>query len=362
MRITTNSAPHGIALIIVMLSIVVLGILAGGFAYSMKVETKLARNASYDTELEWMGRSGVEYARWVLGQPKREPFDSLNQIWAGGPGSMDDTNSPLAGIRLSEPVELGSGRFWVKIVDCERKININLAAGNDPNNSLLQRVFAQMGVDAAESPAVLNSILDWIDRDDMTRVGGAESDYYQGFTPPYYAKNGPIDDITELLLVKGVTQELFWGPACTNHSPAAFQVKVNRFNLEQGPPSYPIGLVDIFTPVSSGRVNINTARPEVLEMIPMVDQFAAAEIVRQRAGPDGVEGTEDDTPWRNVGELVNVIPSNQVVAQLGRYCDVRSSTFEVHVTAEISGYQRRFVALLARTGARDTQVLSFALQ
>ena len=53
---------HGIALVIVMISIFVLTILAGGFAYSMKVETRLARNANSETELEWLGRSG----KWVV--------------------------------------------------------------------------------------------------------------------------------------------------------------------------------------------------------------------------------------------------------------------------------------------------------
>src|ERR1035437_581196 len=73
---------RGIALIIVMISIVVLTILAAGFAYSMKVETKLARNANSEAELEWLGRSGVEYARWVLANSlldPTQPYDSLDQ-------------------------------------------------------------------------------------------------------------------------------------------------------------------------------------------------------------------------------------------------------------------------------------------
>ena len=49
----------GIAMVIVMISIFVLSILAGGFAYSMKVETRLARNANSETELEWLGRSAI---------------------------------------------------------------------------------------------------------------------------------------------------------------------------------------------------------------------------------------------------------------------------------------------------------------
>lgn len=358
MRIAVTSAPRGIALIVVLISIVVLSVLAAGFAYSMKVETRLARNASYDTELEWMGRSGVEVARWVLGQQlliSAEPYDALNQKWAGGPGGLATSNSPLADFDLSQPIELGDGTVVItKITDLERKININLA-----DDRILQQALISMGVDAAETPTVVNSILDWIDPDETTRVGGAESDYYQGFTPPYVAKNGPIDDITELLLIKGVTPELFWGPACTNHSAAAFQIKGGWARGNQGPLVYPFGLVDVFTTISSGRINVNTASPSVLQSIPMIDQNMAAEIIRMRAGPDGVDGTEDDTPLRNAGELVNVIPSMQIVGQLQRYCDVRSRTFEVRVDAEISGHTRHFVAILGRNSPRDIQILSF---
>ena len=40
-------------MIIVMLVIVVLSVLAGGFAYTMKVETRLAANNAYESDMEW---------------------------------------------------------------------------------------------------------------------------------------------------------------------------------------------------------------------------------------------------------------------------------------------------------------------
>src|ERR1700751_5740426 len=89
----------GIALVIVMISIFVLTILAGGFAYSMKVETRLAHNANSETELEWLGRSGIEKARWILGEQLKiaqEPYDGLDQVWAGGAGGIGTSNSALA--------------------------------------------------------------------------------------------------------------------------------------------------------------------------------------------------------------------------------------------------------------------------
>ena len=83
MKIPVQTKSNGIAIIIVMIAILVLSIMAAGFAYSMKVETKLAQNAENEEQLLWLGRSGVELARWVLAQEKC-PYDSLNQIWAGG--------------------------------------------------------------------------------------------------------------------------------------------------------------------------------------------------------------------------------------------------------------------------------------
>ncbi|MCW5556470.1 MAG: hypothetical protein KIT22_01280, partial [Verrucomicrobiae bacterium] len=56
----------GIALIIVLLTLFSLGVMAGIFAYAMKVETRLAANTTSSVELEWLGRSGVEIAKWIL--------------------------------------------------------------------------------------------------------------------------------------------------------------------------------------------------------------------------------------------------------------------------------------------------------
>ena len=63
----------------------------------MKVETRLAQNANSEQQMLWLGRSGVELARYVLSQhPPNEPFDSLNQRWAGGPGSLAESNGVLS--------------------------------------------------------------------------------------------------------------------------------------------------------------------------------------------------------------------------------------------------------------------------
>jgi general secretion pathway protein K len=354
MHIRLQKAPRGIALIIVMIVIFVLAMLAGGFAYSMKVEMRLARTAMSDNELEWLGRAGVDLARYVIITESRIPgqgaHNSLNQKWAGGPGG---TNDLLAAVSL-ENVPVGNGSITVKIVDLERKVNINTV-----DQTTLQRALDLIGVDAGSFSTIADSLLDWIDPDDNRHLSGAESDYYLSLKPPYFAKNGPLDDISELLLIRGITPEMYWGPALVRHTYSRYQ-PLPPGGPASEEPLYSVGLVEIFTALSSGRININTAPLATLQMIPGVDENIAAAIIQFRSGLDGVDGTEDDIPFSNVGQLINIPGMNPLAVQhLTRYCDVRSFTFEVHVDAEIGGVKRVYTALLRRAANNDLQLLKF---
>ena len=174
-------------------------------------------------------------------------------------------------------------------------MNINTADG-----PILQQALTVIGADATDIPIISDSIQDWIDRDDNPRINGAESDYYQSLNPPYMAKNGPIDDLSELLLVRGIRDN----PEIYSSDYDNIQ-RLDQFGNPLPPHQYAAHLVDIFTPLSTGRININTASPLVLQTIPGVDAGIAEQIVRIRAGPDGVDGTEDDTPFANVSELAS---------------------------------------------------------
>ena len=350
MKIPVQTRARGIALIIVMIAIFVLSVMAAGFALSMKVETKLAQNAQNEEQLLWLGRSGVELARWVLAQEKC-PYDSLNQIWAGGPGADCETNGPLAGISLDN-YQIGDGTVSLKIVDLERKVNINTASP-----AVLQQALNLMGVSPDEMSIITDSILDWIDTDDASHLSGAESDYYQRLTPPYYAKNAPIDDLSELLLVRGISEhpEIYWGGSAPNRPPAVFQHKLGFGHSPGQAPDYPFGLKDVFTPVSTGRINVNTADANVLQMIPGVDEALAQNIIKVRNGPDGA----GDTPFTRVNQLAMAELNPQLISQLIGICDVHSSTFEVHVTARVGDSKREYIAILLRNSGTDIQVLSF---
>jgi general secretion pathway protein K len=347
----------GVAVIIVMISIFVLGSLAAAFALSMKVETRLAQRADTETEIQWLGRSGVDYCMWILAQQKSlptEPYDALNQVWAGGSGGMGTSNSPLASVQRE--VQLGNGSFTWKITDMERKWNINTAT-----EMILEHAMLLTGADAGDMTPVVNSILDWIDTDDQQRTQGTESGYYKNLDPSYEAKNGPIDDISELLLIRGISPEMYYGIAATNRMEATFQRKSNPFGKSQQTATATVGLVDLFAPVGTGKINLNTADASVLQVIPGIDENIAQAFVGARGGED--DGTGMSGPFRNItpNYLWTRVPgtSLEIARQIAQYCDIHSSTFQIEVTAKTGGSTRTFYAVVARNTPRDIKIISF---
>ena len=124
--------------------------------------------------------------------------------------------------------------------------------------------------------------------------------------------------------------------------------------------NYAYALVDLFTPISLGYININTANEEVLQLVPLPGDPAvtAASIVNMRVGLDGLDGTEDDEPFENVQQLQQVPGfSREAAANAARFMSVRSSTFEVRVTAEVRKQQRTLVAVLQRKDPKDIKIL-----
>lgn len=369
---TSNRAPRGgFALILVVLTIIAFTTLVASFALSMNTEVRLARNADYDLELEWMGRSGIELAEFALANkcPEQRGIDALNQFWAGG---TSPCSNDVPQISLKD-VPLGHGHFSVVITDMERKWDINMVVNpRAPQIEVLKNALAEVGLtDAGLSSTISDSIQDWCNPGANISFSGAKDDYYKRLNPPYYCKNGTIDDLSELLLIKGMTPEIFWGSNSTNHPVSAFQqhgggafdqpISSSGSHFRNSDePVYPVGLQELFSPLG-GPLNVNTASIKTLQLIPGWDEARAAEWIRQRAGPDGVDGTEDDAPIQNIGELnaMNVPGAAQIGTapqSLANLIGVHSYVFEVRVDAEINGYKRSFYGIVSRVGNNSQQL------
>ena len=358
MKPTPPLPPHSktrqaAALVIVLVLVLAMAVVAGAFAYAMKVETRLAMNTRSGPELEWLGRSGIELAKWVLQQQRTIPgegmYDSLNQFWAGGPGNIDSVDNPYIGLDLSN-VPIGEGTISIQITDLERRININ----NAPE-PVLELALQILGAGAGDASQITAAIMDWRDRDDLEHAkGGAEQAYYSSLTPPYSPKNGPIDDISEMLRIRGITPELYWGARTGGLAePPRPKKAIGDLTSPVQQDSTGAGAVDVFTAISSGRINVNTAPLPVLRVLVGGDENLARQIIQRRAGPDGQEGTTDDTPYRNVAE----IPGGGLNA--GNMLAIQSTVFLVQVEARIGSAKARYAGILRRGANRDGLILLF---
>ena len=352
MKITTSKKPRqqAVALVMVMLAVLALGVLAASFAFSMKVELRLAGNLAKEPDMEWLGRSGLELARFVLAEkasiPEERGFDALSQMWAGGPLG---TNEVLMGVSLSD-VRLGEGIINVRIQDLERKFNVNVV-----DEPFLDRTMQVMGVSPSASEIIVDSLLDWLDGNQEPRLHGADGEDYITTPnppfPPYMTKNGPIDHITELLLIRGIEPSLYYGLGWETSSPL----------LPNGNPTpETAGLRDIFTSIGGPRVNINTASAIVLSLLPGLNEILAREIVRFRQGEDQLDGTIDDMPFRNLDDLLRVPGMDpELMDHLRRFCITYSKTFEVVVESQFGDYVKTYQAILVRPNPRNVFVVSF---
>ena len=315
--------------------------------------------------MENLGRSAVERGRYILAQHLRIPgegaYSSLNQFWASG---IPSTNELLMDMSL-ENDEFPRGHTVIQIIDMERKFNLS-AVRSEQLSTILQRAIESMGVDPAQVTDIVDSYLDWVDPDDNKRLHGAESDFYVSLNPaaPYVAKNGIMDDISEFLYVRGMTPEIFFGPSRASSMPrmgAPRSAPLGSGGAPTGGGSS-VGLVDLFTTISAAglAVNVNTASSEVLQLLPGMDATLAQSIVDTRSGPDHADGTEDDIPFLQRGELVNVPGMTPELMQaMSQFLVTQSSVFLIRVEANIGEYVRQYEALVQRRNAMDVTILYF---
>ncbi|RMF76139.1 MAG: hypothetical protein D6744_12590 [Planctomycetota bacterium] len=90
------------------------------------------------------------------------------------------------------------------------KLNINVAS-EQQIEQLLTPILVGLEIESPQE--LINALLDWRDTDDDPRDGGAENEYYNNLDPgpAYSVKNGPLDTIEEILLIKGWSARLLYG-------------------------------------------------------------------------------------------------------------------------------------------------------
>jgi len=207
----------GVVLLAVLIVLVLLSLAAYNYSDLMQSEYKASDNFHKNAQARAFADAGIHYAMAVL-----STSDNVSSFLNNNPysnsgvfqnHSVTQGNSNGQGfftlIAPNNPTtNSGTGTCQYGVIDESSKININaMMVIDSTGNKLYQMLLLLPNM----TDDIANSIIDWVDTDTTPRQGGAESDYYGGLSPPYSSKDGPMDSIDEMLLIKGVTPQLLYG-------------------------------------------------------------------------------------------------------------------------------------------------------
>ncbi|HWB84997.1 MAG TPA: hypothetical protein VG675_12705 [Bryobacteraceae bacterium] len=166
-----------------------------------------------------------------------------------------------------------SGDVHVEIVPETAKLDVNAAPPEE-----LYRLLVALGDNDDRARETALAIVDW--RSPVSGDGPSPFDqYYLSLTPSFRASHASFQEIEELLQVKGVTPDLFYGtyvPAqTTDGEPSGEPRLVRRDGLIQ--------CLSVFG--SKDQVDVNTAAPAVLAAIGLPPQVVNALLERRKMAP-----------------------------------------------------------------------------
>ena len=180
------SDERGVALILVLWITVLLTVIAGGFAYSMRTEALAARNAVSLAQARAMADGAIMRVTYELMRPRLP-----NETWqANGAVHVWEENG---------------ARIAANATDESGKIDLNASS-----EALLKGLFQTAGgLDADAVARIVDAIGDWKDADDLRRPNGAEAPDYQAAGLSYKPANAPFESVAELQRVLGMTPALY---------------------------------------------------------------------------------------------------------------------------------------------------------
>jgi general secretion pathway protein K len=284
----------GIALMMTLWVLVLLTVLAMNLSLFTRHGSRSTLNFKEDAQAYFLAVSAYEEAIGYLLTDTDPQVDFMDE---DGNFRTDAERDPVTGIR-----EMDDAWVELRISDEESRLNINRT-----RRDVLLRLLDYVGMPGDTAEDVADSLADWKDPDDLHHLQGAEDEYYEDLG--YITKSGPLDVPEELLLVKGVTPEYYYG-------------------TEEDT----VYLRDLITTWGTG-INVNTVSGDVLEVLGL-SAVEIDTILGQREAQDG---------------LRSVNPNKAGVTL------TKSSNFRIQVVARVSDNPMalRITSVVRRTSGKN---------
>lgn len=302
----------GLALFMTIVTLAFLVILVLQFTQFTRTTAQETAHFRDGIKATFLAKAGAAMAQAVLlSDAKTE---------AGRDGYQDRWAQPVSSLPVRD------GVLSVSIADEQGKFNLNNFI--HPEDSSIQeeqirqlrRLFERLAID----PNVTDSIVDWIDTDDDPRPFGAESTFYQGLPHPYWPKNGTIENILDISLIKGMTDDMV----------ATIQPYITIYPLK-----------------GDEAININTAHPWVLEILnPQITPSLAQRIVQAR-------------PFHSIFDVDRVGGMEEISKELRlrKVYQIHSEWFSIQSEGRIHETVKVVKAVVNRQGTNNLQLVYYRL-
>jgi len=314
-RITPLGDDRGMALLVTIIIISLLIVVTFEFGRSMRQHHLAAANLKTGEQLGAIARSGVAIAAALLEQDGKDAsFDTVLDSWA----MLEQAD--FAGL-------FDQGGLKLSVIDLSGKVQINSLIASGAVGTGAREILTSLLIsgefavqDETEARGIVDSLVDWIDTDDMESEFGAESSYYQLLSPGYSCQNGPVHFIDDLLLVKGITPALLYG----GDGKKALKDYVTVYG-------------------DDGKINLNTAPPEVIQaMNPQITRELASSLDEFRRQKENQERLAEGGWYLNVPSW----PGDVVID--AALITTASSYFSIVAEGKFDTMNRKVVAVIRR--------------
>lgn len=348
---------RGSVLILCFWALIVLGLLGLGISRRVDAQLRLVRYQSRKAQTRYAAFAGLAYVLEQVRQDEaNEQTRDRDTLYDCGLALAEDqTPREILGDR-----QVGDAVFRVRRIPVageetqelfglnDETARLNVNALTESNYNILAELLEELEVPEQQAEMIAASVIDWKDENHITVAEdlGAEQSYYAQLPVPYDCKNRYLENVEELLLVRGMTPEIF----------------------ERLRP-----YITIYPLWGSLRVNFSTASEPVLLALARwttgartgANDMDAASFVRKvmdfREGADGIEGTRDDevVTLGQQGLALNG-PETAIAAALSLFHSPRSFFIRARVESEIPGsHVKSFLDAVIQTQGLAVVALDF---
>jgi general secretion pathway protein K len=247
----SSASRAGSALLTVLWISAALGAIALSLASTVRGETERTGTAIDELRSYYLATGAIDRAM-------------LEFLWS----TLNPNQRTVPRLATAVDYRFPTGVAHVEIIPEAARLNINTAT---PER--LSRLLEALGVEPVRAHEIALGIVDW-----RTPGSGLFDSYYLSLTPSFRASHASFQETEELLQVKGVTPEIYYG----TYVPAT-----GSGNARSGPRLIRrSGLIDCVTIFGSDdRIDANTANPAVLAAIGLPPDAIDLLVERRRMQP-----------------------------------------------------------------------------